>query len=250
MSLADGRRRLPRSRRPGGPRSASPTPVGTGETYLLNEKQKEARLAEPAGHEVRVTDGVHDIPGRHDCLACHESASPVLGFSALQLSPDRDPLALHADRSAGDLELPELVEKGWLRGLSPGLLESPPRIVARTPTERAALGYLHGNCGGCHRENGPLASLDMSLAYALGTGEADAITTTFDRPSQFSPVDGPSIRIMPGHPGRSVLLKRMRARDPVTAMPPLGTRVVDEAAVKLIHRWIEQSASMPSRVHE
>ena len=38
------------------------------------------------------------IPSRTDCRACHEGAAvPVLGFSALQLSPDRDPLAPHAE---------------------------------------------------------------------------------------------------------------------------------------------------------
>ena len=40
------------------------------------------------------------IPSRResDCRACHEGAAvPVLGFSALQLSSDRDPLAPHAD---------------------------------------------------------------------------------------------------------------------------------------------------------
>ena len=38
--------------------------------------------------------GRWDIPSRADCGVCHESAAvPVLGLGALQLSPDRDPLA-------------------------------------------------------------------------------------------------------------------------------------------------------------
>ena len=43
--------------------------------------------------------GATTFPSRADCRACHEGrAMPVLGFSALQLSPDRDPLAPHAER--------------------------------------------------------------------------------------------------------------------------------------------------------
>ena len=49
------------------------------------------------GAVVAVADapgGRYSVPSRNDCLACHEGpAVPVLGFSALQLSPDRDPLA-------------------------------------------------------------------------------------------------------------------------------------------------------------
>ncbi len=45
-------------------------------------------------------------PREADCRACHEGAAvPVLGFSALQLSSDRDPLAPHADART-DIDLP------------------------------------------------------------------------------------------------------------------------------------------------
>ena len=40
----------------------------------------------------------HTIPGVNDCKACHQGGrSEVLGFGLIQLSPDRDPGALHAD---------------------------------------------------------------------------------------------------------------------------------------------------------
>ena len=40
----------------------------------------------------------HSIPAKEDCRACHQSSpAVVLGFNALQLSDDRDPLAPHAE---------------------------------------------------------------------------------------------------------------------------------------------------------
>src|SRR5918997_609230 len=61
----------------------------------------------------------HTIPGISDCKVCHQGGrSEVLGFSALQLSPERDPGALHAELQPGaGIDLRYLVEKGLLVGL-------------------------------------------------------------------------------------------------------------------------------------
>ena len=119
------------------------------------------------------------FPSEDDCRACHEGAPvPVLGFSALQLSPDRDPLAPHAERVAGAVRSRSLTARGLLRNLPADLLARPPRIAASSPAERAALGYLHGNCGNCHNDEGPLAVLEMTLAQrvgAPGSARADAV---------------------------------------------------------------------------
>jgi hypothetical protein len=191
----------------------------------------------------------YEIPGEADCRACHDGQHAVLGFSALQLSPDRDPLALHATAAPPGSDLPALVDRGLLRGLSAPLLRDAPRIAARTPIERAALGYLHGNCGGCHRSDGALASVGMSLAYLLeGPGDdADAIRTTVGQPSGFVPAGADAaLRIAPGAPAQSVLLARLRARDPLTQMPPMGSRAVDDAAVALFERWITELGAASS----
>ena len=72
-----------------------------------------------------------------DCLACHGGASvPVLGVSALQLSPDRDPLAPHASPAGRRSDLRGLVARGLVRGLPPALLDGrraspPPRRGTR-----------------------------------------------------------------------------------------------------------------------
>ena len=205
-------------------------------TYVWSADGGEARLAPARGvtSDVEVAPGVrHRIPGEGDCLACHDSApSPVLGFTALQLSPDRDPHAPHAEAlPPGAVDLATLARDGRLRGLDPALLATPPRIDARSPVERAALGYLHGNCGGCHHADGPLASLGMLLR------EPDAaLATLLDQPSRY---DAPGVRVAPGDPDASVLLARVGSRHPAVQMPPIGTQLVDEEAVRLLATWID-----------
>ena len=67
----------------------------------------------------------------------------VLGFTALQLSDDRDPRAPHAETLTPDMvTLRTLITDGRLSPTPASLLESPPRIRAVTPTARAAMGYL------------------------------------------------------------------------------------------------------------
>ena len=69
--------------------------------YVWNEEGTDAVLAAEDGAVLPVSaapGGRYVVPSRNDCLACHEGPPvPVLGFSALQLSPDRDPLAPHAE---------------------------------------------------------------------------------------------------------------------------------------------------------
>ena len=196
----------------------------------------------------------YTIPSEDDCRACHEGAPvPVLGFSALQLSPDRDPLAPHAERVAGAVDLRSLTARGLLRNLPAALLARPPRIAASTPAERAALGYLHGNCGNCHNDEGPLAVLEMTLAQRVAAPAADATREPVLRSivgvqSQFRPAGAPAdaARIAPGHLDASVIALRMSSRDPLQQMPPLGTSAVDAEAVALLARWIESLSTQSS----
>lgn len=205
-------------------------------SYAWSEDGKTARLANERGQAATGID--HRIPSRGDCRVCHEnSATPVLGFSALQLSPDRDPNAPHAERApAGALDLDALTKAGLVRDYTGS---SAPRIVARTPTERAALGYLHANCGTCHRTDGAIGSLGMVLvsSTARATTPGAAIETTVGQPSRAAPE---RLRIARGEPDRSLLLERMRSRSSALQMPPLGTRVVDDEAVRLMTTWINE----------
>ena len=190
----------------------------------------------------------HAIPGVTDCKVCHQGdRSEVLGFSAIQLSPQRDPDALHADASSG-IDLDALAERGLLVGL-PASLRKAPRIGAASALERTALGYLHGNCGHCHNEQGPLRNVGLFLRQTAGATAQGAIASTVNHPVR-KPAPGQShdatLRIEPQHPDRSVLMQRIASRSPALQMPPLGTELTDRQAVDLIRRWIEQSEPIPT----
>jgi hypothetical protein len=213
-------------------------------SYAWNEAQTDAVLVPEGGlpDAAEVAPGLrHGIPSRTDCRDCHgQEQVEVLGFTALQLSPDRDPGALHGEPlRPGLITLKELVTRRLLRGARPDLLSRPPRI-AGDPATRTALGYLQANCATCHRADRPIPGLGLDLrpAHALRTALA---------PGSF-PVPGqPDSRILsPSHPERSALLHRMASRDPIAQMPPLGTVRVDQAAVDHVRRWIADLPALPS----
>jgi hypothetical protein len=185
-------------------------------TYVWNEEGTQAKLAPEEGIAALAARGApggrYAIPSRLDCLACHEGANvPVLGYSAVQLTP--------------------------------GL------IAGATPTERAALGYLHGNCGHCHNAVA-LPALDLALAQESADPRASAQRTRaslLGRQSRFRPQGAAAPRrVVPGHAESSLLVWRMKSRDPLTRMPPLGVETADNRGLALIERWIDLDLS-PSK---
>ena len=220
--------------------------------YVWNKDGTDAILA-PAETGVRLPTtktraAPYTVPSESDCRACHEGAAvPVLGFGALQLSPDRDPLAPHAEPAKPDAtDLRTLVARGVVRNLPQKLIHNPPRIAAASPVERAALGYLHGNCAHCHNESSegagvPIAAkleqkVSDSKSTSLVLGSLIGSTSRFRGASSAAPTQ----LIVPGRSHASVLPLRMRSRDPRVQMPPLGTSVPDNEALALIERWINQ----------
>jgi mono/diheme cytochrome c family protein len=193
-------------------------------TYIWNEEGTDATLAPAEGIAALATRDGYSIPSQSDCRACHESAAvPVLGFSALQLSSDRDRLAPHADAQA-DSDLDALVARGLIRNLPPRAAR--PRIEASSPLERASLGYLHGNCGHCHNETETRVPVDLTLAQSVAGGSAG------------------STRVLRSLMNvRERLLARVSSRNPQKQMPPLGTRHIDVEALALIERWLSEKSS-------
>jgi hypothetical protein len=200
--------------------------------YVWDSDGREARLAPargiPALPVAGAPGGRYAVPSRADCTACHEGAAvPVLGVSALQLAA----------------ELPALVQRGWLRRLPPGWLDTPPRIAAVDPTERALLGYLHANCGHCHNDSGAPVPVRLMLAQSAAdpAGSAQrALRSLVDAPSRYRPPGfAPDARVVvPGRPQDSVLVARMQSRHAQVQMPPLGTQVPDAEGLALVTSWI------------
>ena len=225
-------------------------------TYVWNDAGSDAVLAPAAGVRSLPVAGApgerYEIPARFDCLACHEgAAAPLLGVSALQLSPDRDPLAAHgASAAMSDVDLSGLVARGRLRHLPAGLLGRAPRIVATSPSSRAALGYLHGNCGHCHNHNGAPAPVRLTLAQSVESAEASSVrvlSSVVGAPSRYRVPGAASATTLvePGRPEASVLALRMRSRQALMQMPPLGSRHPDAQGLALIERWITHDLSSP-----
>jgi mono/diheme cytochrome c family protein len=123
------------------------------------------------------------IPSRGDCLACHGGApAPILGYSAVQL-----------ERT----------------------------IAGATPHERAALGYLHGNCGHCHNARA-LEATGLFLAQSAARPAASAALT---RESVAHRADE--------------ILRRVASTNPYVRMPPLGVTLADERGLESVRHWID-----------
>jgi hypothetical protein len=218
-------------------------------TYVWNEAQTDATLAPPEGVRgiVEVAPGKrHNIPSREDCRTCHENgATPVLGFTALQLSTDRDPGAPNAEPVfPGMVTLQTLVEEQLFDPPHPELAGRPPRIPG-DPRTRAALGYLTANCGHCHNEQSSVATVRFPLlmpAYASFERVDQTISKLLTRTAKWDLPQlppGTTTFITPGAPELSALFVRMRSRRPSSQMPPLGTVVPDREALDLVSDWIE-----------
>ena len=213
--------------------------------YVWNEAGTEARLAPEAGvpGHIEIASGKrHSIPSRDDCGACHGATRPVpLGFTALQLSPDRDPNAIHGEALRPDmLTLETLAGEGRLTHAAP-LLSSPPRIKTADPATRAVLGYLVGNCSMCHNGRGEIAALAPVIRIPDLLADGDAVARTLGSATRWqipNVPDGQSVAVHPGEPAMSAILVRMRSRSPSSQMPPLGTIVRDQAAVDAVSAWI------------
>jgi hypothetical protein len=209
--------------------------------YEWSADGRQAALAPERGRSgAFVFEGgrAHTIPAVSDCRVCHEAGRvPVLGFSLLQLAADRDPAAPHAEPPGVDLD--RLIEAGLLVGLPESART--PRIAAASAVERAALGYLHGNCGHCHNADGPLRKLGLQLRHVTGgeaePGIASAVGQPIAKPAPGQPAEV-VLRVAPGQPDRSGIVVRMASRWAALQMPPLGTELADEQALELVRQWI------------
>jgi len=221
-------------------------------TYAWNENETDAVLVPETGfpNHVEIAPGVrHNIPGVSDCKACHEGQGRdvVLGFNALQLSPERDPNAPHAEQVTHEMiNLKNLVDQKLLIHLPKRFMGDPPVVVANSPRARAALGYLSTNCGGCHNSTDPLSTVGMYLKRSIDISPEAAkleLETVIGHKSKYQipelDVDQ-SYRVLPGDPSKSAIIYRMASRNPYRQMPPLGTKIIDKDALDLITKWIQE----------
>jgi cytochrome c553 len=225
-------------------------------TYVWNEDGTDAFLAPadgvPAAVEVSANKR-HSIPSATDCTACHGADRPgPLGFNALQLSPDRDPNAIHGEPLRPEMvTLATLVEEERLTNAPRGAFAAAPRIATDNPRTRSALGYLLANCGSCHNGQGEIAALGPTLRYDEVMRDADAVASTLvgQRTRWQVPgvTEGESVLVDANAVEQSAILARMGTRRPSSQMPPLGTVLRDAAALERITEWISGDLARQSR---
>jgi hypothetical protein len=85
-----------------------------------------------------------------------------------------------------------------------------------------AAGYLHGNCGHCHNDAGPLANVELVLAQRAS---APPVTSAKSR--------------------GELILQKMKSKNPLTRMPPLGVTVPDAEGIDLVARWLTEKEPTP-----
>src|SRR5690606_18758812 len=152
----------------------------------------------------------------------------VLGFSGLQLSGAERGVTLAALNDSGRLTATVTVTDSALPG---------------DGTQRAALGYLHANCGSCHRPKTQVFDEQTRIDLWLRLGKLDTleVTPTFEstvyRPTMVG--DEPELLLVaPGDAQASALWLRMAARDR-RAMPPLASEQVDAEGLALMAAFID-----------
>src|SRR5262245_40033547 len=203
--------------------------IGPGEgdwaalAYLWNDDQGDA-LATPFG-AIDAGGTPHDVPAAGECVACHGGRkSFVLGFSAIQLS---------ADGAPGDVTLATLAAGGVLSHRPTREVDVP-----GTETERAALGYLHANCGHCHNPARPehggarCFNPENDIYFQLSVNQLASPAETATYRSTVGKV------IQPGEPDHSAVIELVSHRGMFRQMPPLATERVDDQAVGLLRSWI------------
>ncbi len=194
-----------------------------GFSYEWNDAQTDATLLEDGKTKDLGGGRQWYFPSRAECFACHTRAAGFsLGLEARQL----------VGTKAFDT-LSAMVEPPLGRDAFPPLASA---STAHASTEARARGVLHANCAMCHRPGGGAGAATMDLRIDRALGET-RMCELAPRAGDLGVAGAKLIR--PGDPAGSVLSLRMRALSE-PRMPPLATRLVDEAGVDAVEAWIRE----------
>lgn len=196
--------------------------------YLWNEEQTEATLA-IAGARVAATTPSgrsisYRVPNKNQCKECHglEGAVVPIGPKARNLS------------------------RAWLVDFAArGHLDRVPASADRLPlwehrhaatAEAAARAYLDVNCAHCHRPGATASNSGLDLRWEQADPQALGIMKRPVAAGRGSA--GLLFDVVPGNPGESILVRRMKSDEPGVAMPELGKSTVDAEGVEAVERWV------------
>jgi uncharacterized repeat protein (TIGR03806 family) len=216
-----------------------------GYTYIWNDEQTDAELADASGVDRTYTvkdaaapggkrEQKWHFPSRSECILCHTTpAKYVLGLNTMQMNRDHD---------YGGVIASQLATFDHLKLFTKPLEKKPAELdrLADYHTQAASLeerarSYLHSNCSHCHRKWGG-GNAEFQLLKTLPLAELGIVGT---RPGHGAfGLEGGKL-LVPGHPEQSLIPHRMRKLG-LGRMPHVASNVVDEEAAKLIEEWIRQ----------
>ena len=220
--------------------------VWRGYTFAWKDDGSDALLVPATGTRRVVQVADSDAPGgsrqqtwrfagRRECQICHTVRSgSLLGFKPDQLT-----------RGTGHTEaspLQILTDTGWFsEPVSPASnpLTSPTDLTVSL--EQRARSYLDVNCSHCHG-NGNAGTAQFRLQHQLSLAQTGLLNSTLNQ-GDFGILE-PRI-FAPGDPYRSIIYYRM-AKLGKGRMPHIGSYLLDEAGIQLIHDWIQDQSSESS----
>ncbi|MDH3546379.1 MAG: PQQ-dependent sugar dehydrogenase, partial [Gammaproteobacteria bacterium] len=213
----------------------------SGETtgYSYEWQGGDAVLLPDVKQVVLPNDQLYHFPGRGECRRCHTSAAKVaLGPSVEQLNNDM----VYTSTNRLSNQLMTLDHIGLFTSGLPGAVADLPATVGLDETHHAlsrrARSYLHANCAGCHRGEGPTQST-MDLQYQTPR----TLMNVCNLDPAFGDLGIPGAKILlPGDPDASILAARPGTTDPLVRMPPLATFLVHGEAVNTLRNWIASPA--------
>jgi hypothetical protein len=179
----------------------------------------------------------YTVPATGDCDKCHEGRiDRLLGFEAFALG----------EPAASGFTLPTLLDEGRLSSPPASVPALPGSLTAPT---RAALAWLHVNCGtSCHNRaadstagaTGLLLRLEaeqLVRAASEGAEALDPIRTTVGIGARTGKWSG-QVRIVAGAPEQSLLYRLATSRG-VEQMPPIVSHLPDPEGTALLRAFIE-----------
>lgn len=218
--------------------------VWNGYTYIWNDEQTDAFLADKQGDDRTYVIKDPDSPGgerkqtwhfpsRAECTLCHTMpAKYLLGLNTHQLNRDHD----YGGVVANQLETFNHI------GLFTSPLEKPVDQLPRLPdytsagstTAQKARAYLHANCAHCHMQWGG-GNAEFQLLATLDLKETATIMARAQH-GAFGLVE-PRL-LVPGKPEQSLLYHRMTLNG-LGRMPHVSVQVPDRTGIQLIRDWIQ-----------
>lgn len=215
---------------------------GYGVTYKWREDGRDADLLTEGLDEAIKIVGVNGqtrtqiwhYPSQAECLQCHtEKSGFVLGPSMRQLNRDftyPSGLIDNQIRTWSYLQM-------FSRNVDEDRIDEFDRLVrvddAEAPLEHRVRSYVDANCAFCHLPGGTGAQWDARYETPLAKqNNIDAgVRETFG-------VAGAKI-VAPGDLPKSIMHLRMTSTEVTRRMPPVGSNVIDKAAVSAVAEWIQ-----------